>query len=422
MLKIKHQRTADCVVAGFRWHKNGPGTHIGSLLLGLFDDDGHAPPRRASPRRSPGTGAPRWPRSWRRCARTRSRTIRGASGPSGPATGDADASGQRLPGATSRWNRGKDLSWEPLRTERVAEVAYDHLQGDRFRHGDDVQALAPGQAARGVPLRPARGDARPTCSRASSAARADVAVRLGLVGGGWISRLHLEALERLGRTELVGVVAGRARPPTRSTARWGGTRYDDVDAMLTTAKPDVVYVAVPPHRAVADRRAAGRGPDPVPDREAAGRRRRGRPGPAGGRRSSEPARRRRRLPPAGARHHGRGPRAAGRPRRRSWSSRAGWIRRRARPGGAGRRGRRPGHRAGDPPVRPRALPGRRGDRRRGGLDPRPRCLAADGGRRRQHARRSSASRTGRSGRSPTRGGSPRPSSRSSSSRTGSSRR
>jgi ATP-dependent DNA ligase len=47
----------------------------------------------------------------------------------------AEASGQRLPGATSRWNRGKDLSWEPLRAERVVEVAYDHLQGDRFRHG-----------------------------------------------------------------------------------------------------------------------------------------------------------------------------------------------------------------------------------------------------------------------------------------------
>ena len=48
--------------------------------------------------------------------------------------GSADASGQRLPGAGSRWNRGKDLSWEVLRPERVAEVAYDHLQGDRFRH------------------------------------------------------------------------------------------------------------------------------------------------------------------------------------------------------------------------------------------------------------------------------------------------
>jgi len=50
------------------------------------------------------------------------------------AWGSADASGQRLPGATSRWNRGKDLSWEPLRAERVVEVAFDHLQGDRFRH------------------------------------------------------------------------------------------------------------------------------------------------------------------------------------------------------------------------------------------------------------------------------------------------
>jgi ATP-dependent DNA ligase len=47
---------------------------------------------------------------------------------------EADAKGQRLPGATSRWNRGKDLSWEPLRPERVCEVAYDHMQGTRFRH------------------------------------------------------------------------------------------------------------------------------------------------------------------------------------------------------------------------------------------------------------------------------------------------
>ena len=64
------------------------------------------------------------PRSSSRCARTPRRVIRGASGPSGPAYGQADASGTRMPGATSRWNRGKDLSWEPLRLERVAEVAY----------------------------------------------------------------------------------------------------------------------------------------------------------------------------------------------------------------------------------------------------------------------------------------------------------
>ncbi len=145
MLKIKHQRTADCVVAGFRWHKNGPGTHIGSLLLGLFDDDGtlhHAGvtssftwDRRATlvdelgPLRSDALTDHPW-REWAEWS----------------AAGDADASGQRLPGATSRWNRGKDLSWEPLRAERVAEVAYDHLQGSRFRHGTTFKRWRPDKA------------------------------------------------------------------------------------------------------------------------------------------------------------------------------------------------------------------------------------------------------------------------------------
>jgi ATP-dependent DNA ligase len=134
MIKVKHQRTADCAVAGFRWHKNGPGTHIGSLLLGLFDDVGKLHhvgvtssfswDRRAAlaeelePLRENALEGHPWG-EWAEWA----------------ASGAADASGQRLPGATSRWNRGKDLSWEPLRVERVAEVAYDHLQGDRFRHG-----------------------------------------------------------------------------------------------------------------------------------------------------------------------------------------------------------------------------------------------------------------------------------------------
>jgi ATP-dependent DNA ligase len=142
MLKIKHQRTADCVVAGFRWHKNGPGTHIGSLLLGLYDDDGtlhHVGitssftwDRRAelveelAPLRSGAADDHPW-HEWAEWA----------------TTGDADASGQRLPGATSRWNRGKDLSWEPLRIERVAEVAYDHLQGDRFRHATTFKRWRP---------------------------------------------------------------------------------------------------------------------------------------------------------------------------------------------------------------------------------------------------------------------------------------
>jgi len=142
MLKIKHQRTADCVVAGFRWHKNGPGTHVGSLLLGLFDDEGtlhHVGitssftwERRAAlveelaPLRDRALDEHPW-REWAQWA----------------GYGDADASGQRLPGATSRWNRGKDLSWEPLRTERVVEVAYDHLQGSRFRHATTFKRWRP---------------------------------------------------------------------------------------------------------------------------------------------------------------------------------------------------------------------------------------------------------------------------------------
>lgn len=132
MVKVKHQRTAECAVAGFRWHKNGPGTHIGSLLLGLFDDAGalhsvgvtssftwekrETLAKELAPLRDNAMDGHPWA-EWAEWAEA------------------AEAGAQRLPGATSRWNRGKDLSWEPLRLERVAEVAYDHLQGDRFRHG-----------------------------------------------------------------------------------------------------------------------------------------------------------------------------------------------------------------------------------------------------------------------------------------------
>ena len=142
MLKIKHERTADCVVAGFRWHKNGPGTHVGSLLLGLFDDQGKlhhvgitssftwdkraALVAELAPLREGALEGHPWG-EWAEWA----------------SQGAADASGQRLPGATSRWNRGKDLSWEPLRTERVVEVAYDHLQGDRFRHATTFRRWRP---------------------------------------------------------------------------------------------------------------------------------------------------------------------------------------------------------------------------------------------------------------------------------------
>jgi ATP-dependent DNA ligase len=140
MLKIKHQRTADCVVAGVRWHKNGPGTHIGSLLLGLFDDAGTL-------HHVGITSSFTWDR---RAALVAELEPLRTNAVDGHPWGDwaewaasAEASGQRVPGATSRWNRGKDLSWEPLRPERVVEVAYDHLQGDRFRHGTTFKRWRP---------------------------------------------------------------------------------------------------------------------------------------------------------------------------------------------------------------------------------------------------------------------------------------
>jgi ATP-dependent DNA ligase len=125
MFKIKHVRTADCVVAGFRWHKSGNDA-VGSLLLGLYDNKGvlhHVGVTSAftmarrkelaeelAPLRSDALENHPW-REW--------------------AAGSESA---RMPGAQSRWSAGKDLSWEPLRIERVCEVKYDHLQGDRFRH------------------------------------------------------------------------------------------------------------------------------------------------------------------------------------------------------------------------------------------------------------------------------------------------
>ena len=132
MLKIKHARTADCVVAGFRWHKDGKDQRVGSLLLGLYDADGRlhhvgvtSSFTLAVRRQLVGELAPLRERAldghpWREWAEW------------------ADASGddgmQRMPGGQSRWSAGKDLSWEPLRIERVCEVKYDHMQGSRFRH------------------------------------------------------------------------------------------------------------------------------------------------------------------------------------------------------------------------------------------------------------------------------------------------
>jgi len=138
MLKVKHQRTADCVVAGFRWHKNGPGTMVGSLLLGLYDAGGKLHHVGVT---SSFTTAKR-----RELVEELAPLREGAS-EGHPWREWAEWSGdQRMPGAGSRWNRGKDLSWEPLRPERVCEVAYDHLQGDRFRHGTTFLRWRPDKA------------------------------------------------------------------------------------------------------------------------------------------------------------------------------------------------------------------------------------------------------------------------------------
>jgi ATP-dependent DNA ligase len=127
MIKVKHTRTADCVVGGFRWHKSGPGKLVGSLLLGLYDETGALHHVGFT---SSFTAAAR-----RQLARELEPLRRNAldDHPWREWAGAPDDS-VRMPGAASRWSQGKDLSWQPVRIERVCEVAYDHLQGDRFRH------------------------------------------------------------------------------------------------------------------------------------------------------------------------------------------------------------------------------------------------------------------------------------------------
>jgi ATP-dependent DNA ligase len=131
MLKVKHERDCDCVVAGFRWHKKGERTLVGSLLLGLFDDRGALQH----------VGV---------CASFTEERRRNLTEFLAPYRQDAllnhpwalwadpgsvgNGEGHRMPGGQSRWSQGKDLSWEPLRPELVVEVAYEHMQGTRFRH------------------------------------------------------------------------------------------------------------------------------------------------------------------------------------------------------------------------------------------------------------------------------------------------
>ncbi len=128
MLKVKHKRTADCVVGGFRWHKNGPGTMVGSLLLGLYDADGSL--------QHIGVAASFSEKKRRELVELLAPYREGAADdhPWGSWLQAEEETGQRRPGAKSRWSRGKRLQWEPLRAELVAEVTYDHMQGRRLRH------------------------------------------------------------------------------------------------------------------------------------------------------------------------------------------------------------------------------------------------------------------------------------------------
>ncbi|HTH53518.1 MAG TPA: ATP-dependent DNA ligase [Edaphobacter sp.] len=129
MLKVKHERDCDCVVAGFRWHKDAENEAVGSLLLGLYDASGslqhvgvcasftkakrHELVSFLEPYRHDALKSHPW-RSW--------------------AEASVESVNQRMPGGQSRWSQGKDLSWQPLRPELVVEVAYEHMQGTRFRH------------------------------------------------------------------------------------------------------------------------------------------------------------------------------------------------------------------------------------------------------------------------------------------------
>ena len=127
MIKVKHARTAECVVAGFRWHKSGKDA-IGSLLLGLYDARGMLQHVGVT---SSFTMAMRR-QLVLELAPLREQAL--AHHPWGEWAQADENAVDRMPGGQSRWSAGKDLSWEPLRIERVCEVKYDHLQGNRFRH------------------------------------------------------------------------------------------------------------------------------------------------------------------------------------------------------------------------------------------------------------------------------------------------
>ncbi|MFD0022619.1 ATP-dependent DNA ligase [Streptomyces sp. NPDC058382] len=140
MYKIKHERTADCVVAGYRFHKSGP--VVGSLLLGLYDTEGAL--------QHVGVCAAFTMRRRAELVTELEPLLTDVSDHPWGAWADAEAHERaRLPGAPSRWSGKKDMSWVPVRPERVCEVAYDHMEGDRFRHTAQFRRWRPDRTPAG---------------------------------------------------------------------------------------------------------------------------------------------------------------------------------------------------------------------------------------------------------------------------------
>lgn len=140
MWKVKHERTADCVVAGFRWHKDGQG--VGSLLLGLYDDEGTL--------HHIGV-ASSFSAAVRKDLVDQLAPLREGALEEHPWRGWLDLQAQaggRMPGALNRWNADKDMSWEPLRIELVAEVRYEHVMAGRLRHGARLARFRPDREPR----------------------------------------------------------------------------------------------------------------------------------------------------------------------------------------------------------------------------------------------------------------------------------
>jgi ATP-dependent DNA ligase len=139
MFKVKHERECDCVVAGFRWHKVGDRDAVGSLLLGLYDDAGTL--------HHVGVCASFTIQKRRELVDFLSEYRQNALENHPWKAFSSDEMG-RMPGGQSRWSSGKDLSWEPIRPELVVEVAYDHMQGDRFRHTAQFRRWRPDKPPR----------------------------------------------------------------------------------------------------------------------------------------------------------------------------------------------------------------------------------------------------------------------------------